>query len=239
MTTAMKLEEMTSKEFAQKVNDKSVVILPMGAIEEHGPHLPLATDCIQPMRVAERAAKKTGAFIAPMLYYGVCNTTKPYPGTISISFKALRRIVKEILSEFVRNGFRNIIVLTGHAGQDHMAALRIAAREVVKESKVRILVFSDYDIIYNKNLLPPEDGHAGMGETSRIMAERPKLVRARPPAAENRTPEYAVLDDVRQFWHGWTGAPRKASASLGRKLDDQVVDEIVRLIKNMGTWRVE
>jgi creatinine amidohydrolase len=235
----MKLEELTSREFAERVNEKSVVILPIGSIEEHGPHLPLATDCIQPMRVAEMVSKKTGAFIAPFLYYGVCNTTKEYPGTISISFEALRLTVRDILSELVRNGFRNIIVLTGHAGQDHMAALRVAAREVVRKSKVKILVFSDYDIIYNKIMLPPEDGHAGMGETSRIMAEKPKLVKKRPPAAENRMPEYAILDDVRPFWPGWTGDPRKASAALGRKLDDRVVAEIVKLIRDMKTWRVK
>jgi len=235
----MKLEEMTSREFAEKVKEKSVVILPIGSIEEHGPHLPLATDCYQPMRIAEMVSRKTGAFIAPFLYYGVCNTTREYPGTLSISFEALRQIVRDILSELVRNGFRNIIVLTGHAGQDHMAALRIAAREIVHKSKVKILVFSDYDIIYNKNMLPPEDGHAGMGETSRIMAEKPKMVKKRPPAAENKMPEYAILDDVRPFWPGWTGDPRKASAALGRKLDDRVAAEIVKLIRDMKKWRVK
>jgi len=235
----MKLEDMTSKEFKKKVNEKSVVILPIGSIEEHGPHLPLATDCIQPMRVAERVAAKTDALIAPILYYGVCNTTKHYPGTLSVSFEALRLMVRDILSELVRNGFRNIVVLTGHAGQDHMAALRVAAREVVKESKVKILVFSDYDIIYNKHLVPPEDGHAGMGETSRIMAERPKLVKKRPPAAENKMPEYAILDDVGQYWPGWTGDPQKANAALGMSLDNRVVAEMVKLIRDMKKWRVK
>jgi creatinine amidohydrolase len=234
----MKLEEMTSREFAQKVNDKSVVILPIGSIEEHGPHLPLSTDCIQPMHVAERVAKKTGAFIAPFLYYGVCNTTRHYPGTLSVSFEALRLTVRDILSELVRNGFRNIVVLTGHDGQDHVAALRMAAREVVRESKVRILVFSDYDILYRGQLLPQEDGHAGMGETSRIMAERPKLVKKRPPAAGNKMPDYAILDDARPYWTGWTGDPGKASAALGRKLDDKVVEETVRLIRGMKRLRV-
>ena len=235
----MKLEEMTSAEFAAKVNKDSVVILPIGSIEEHGPHLPLATDCYQPMRIAEMVSKKTGAFVAPFLYYGNCNTTRAFPGTLSISFKALKHFVRDVLSELVRNGFRNIIVLTGHAGQDHMAALRVAAREVVRESKVKILVFSDYDIIYSKSMLPPEDGHAGMGETSRIMAEKPKLIRKRPPAAENRMPEYAILDDVRPFWPGWTGDPTKATAALGRKLDVAVAGEIVKLIHDMGKWRVK
>jgi creatinine amidohydrolase len=234
----MKLEEMTSADFAARVSKDSVVILPIGSIEEHGPHLPLATDCYQPMRVAEMVSKKTGAFIAPFLYYGVCNRTKEYPGTLSVSFEALRLIVRDILSELVRNGFKNLIVLTGHAGQDHMTALRVAAREVVRESKVKILVFSDYDIIYNKNMLPPEDGHAGMGETSRIMAQKPKLVRKRPPAAENKMPEYAILDDVKPFWPGWTGDPSKAGAALGRKLDVAVAAEIVRLFHDMKRWRV-
>lgn len=209
----MKLEELTSPEFAAKVDKDSVVILPIGAIEEHGPHLPLATDCYQPLQVAEMVAKKTGAFIAPIVHYGVCNTTRDFPGTVSITFESLRLLVRDILAELARNGFKNIVVLTGHAGQDHMTALRIAARDVVAKSRVKILVFSDYDIIYNKDLLPSDDGHAGLGETSRIMRCRPTLVKKRPPRGEATMPKYSILRDVRPYWSGWTGDPSKASAS--------------------------
>jgi len=235
----MKLEEMTSLELAKKVNDRSVVILPVGAVEEHGPHLPLSTDCIQPMHIAEKVAEETGCFVAPLLPYGVCTTTRDYPGTISVSFDALRLMARDILSELVRNGFRNIVVLTGHAGREHMAALRVAAKEIADKSQVKMMVLSDYDILYEQRLLPPDDGHAGTGETSRIMAERPELVKTRPPAGRNKMPVYAVLPDSRPHWPGWTGEPRKASADFGKNLDLKVTKELIEFIKGMKRWRVK
>ncbi len=238
ITSAMKLEEMTSRELAQKVNDRSVVILPIGAVEEHGPHLPLSTDCIQPMHVAEKLAEKTGCFIAPLLPYGVCTTTRDYPGTISVSFDALRLMARDIISELARNGFRNIVVLTGHAGREHMAALRVAAKEIVDKTRVKVMVLSDYDILYEQKLLPPDDGHAGTGETSRIMAERKGLVRKRPPAGRNKMPAYAVMPDWKLYWPGWTGEPRKASVEFGRALDRKVIKSLIELIEGMKDWRV-
>lgn len=235
----MKIAEMTSAEFKRRVRLSSVVILPIGAVEEHGPHLPLSTDCIQPMHVAELAAAKTGAFIAPLLPYGVCTSTRDFPGTLTLSFDALRLTVRDILSELVRNGFRNIMVLTGHAGREHMAALRVAAKEVVDRERVKIAVLSDYDIIYDLNLVPPEDGHAGTGETSRILQQRPQLVRGFPTAKKSTAPKYAVLPDSRPYWPGVTGDPSKATKKLGKDIDDRIVEELVKIIHDMKRWRVK
>ena len=230
---------MTSREVATRVNSKSVIILPVGAIEEHGPHLPLNTDCIQPMHVAERVAAKTGCFVAPLIPYGICTTTRDFPGTISLSFEALSLIARDIISELVRNGFRNIIVLTGHAGREHMAALRVAAKEVVDRTRAKVMVLSDYDILYDQKVLPPEDGHAGKGETSRILAERSELVKKKPPVGRNKLPQYAMVPDSRPYWPGWTGAPREATASFGRNLDELVVNSLVKLMKEMKRWKVK
>ena len=237
--STMKIGEMTSAEFKRKVRPSSVVILPIGAIEEHGPHLPLCTDCIQPVTVAQLAAERTGAFVAPLLPYGVCTSTRDFPGTITISFDALRMVVRDILSEFVRNGFRNIVVLTGHAGREHVAALRVAAKEIVDRHLVKIAVLSDYDIIYDLALVPPEDGHAGTGETSRILQERPQLVKGFPAEQMNRSPKYAVLADSKAYWRGFTGDPSKATKKLGKSLDETVVRELVKIIRDMKKWRVK
>ncbi len=234
----MKLDEMTSSELQAKIKKDSVVILPIGAVEEHGPHLPLATDSIQPLYVAERAAEKTGAFVAPLLAYGVCSVTKDYPGTVSLSFDSLRSVTGDILSELVRNGFRRIIVLSGHAGRDHMSALRIAAKEVVSREDVLISVLSDYDLIWDADVLPHDDGHGGLGETSRILAQRPRLVRKRPGNATNRIPKYAVLPDTKKYWSGYSGDPSKASAGLGRKLDRIVISKLMEIIADMKKGKV-
>src|SRR5437879_7265400 len=226
---------MTSEEFAAIARKDPVVIVPVGALEEHGRHLPLGADMIQPMHIVEEVARRTGAFVAPSIPYGVCTTTRPYPGTVSVSVDALKGFVRDVLADFVRNGVRRVMILSGHAGREHMMALRAAAQEVVDEGTgLRATVLSDYDIIdASHGLLPEGDGHAGAGETSRIMTARPDLVRGKSPAGQNDIPPYAVVEDPRKNWSGVTGDPSKASKALGQKLDDLVIDELVRLVEEL------
>jgi creatinine amidohydrolase len=153
------LDELSTKEAAQAAKDGAVVIFPVGSVEEHGDHLPLCTDSVQPEYIALEVAKKTGCLVAPPLRYGICNAGRNFAGTITIEFDTLYKIVHDILSELVRNGFGRIIVLSGHAGQSHMVALRLAAQDIVikndasgSERKTRIMVLSDFD--FAKELTP-------------------------------------------------------------------------------------
>lgn len=229
----MKLMEITSEDFQRLTSEDSVAILSVGAIEEHGRHLPLGADCLQPEHVIEQVAARTDVFVAPPIQYGVCISTRPFPGTISVSFDALRAMVRDVLTDLARNGFKNIVVVSGHAGSDHMAALRMAAREVVDSSDVKISVLSDYDILYASGLLPPDDGHAGLGETSRLLDIRCDLVKPDMKSGSNATPKFAILRDVRKYWGGVTGDPSKATKELGKRLNDIVVEGLMRIIEEM------
>jgi len=226
---------MTSEEFAAIAKKDPVVILPVGALEEHGRHLPLGADVIQPLHVVDEVARRTNAYVAPAIPYGVCTTTRPYPGTVSVSVDALKGFVRDVLADFVRNGVRRVMILSGHAGREHMMALRAAAQEVVDEGTgLRATVLSDYDIIYaSQGILPEGDGHAGAGETSRIMTARPDLVKGKSPPGKNEIPPYAVVSDPRKYWSGVTGDPSKASKALGEKLDDLVIEELVKLVEEL------
>jgi len=114
-------------------------------------------------------------------------------------------------------------------------ALRAAAQEVVdRGTGLKATVLSDYDIIYaSHGILPEGDGHAGAGETSRILTARPDLVKGTSPAGKNDIPAYAIVEDPRKYWSGVTGDPSKASKALGQKLDDLVIDELVRLVEEL------
>ena len=227
---------MTMKEFGKRVGKGSIVIWPIGAVEEHGPHLPLCTDSIQPELIAEEVAQLTGALIAPPLRYGNCGSTSKFPGTLSLSFDTLRAIAHDVISELARNGFKKIVVLSGHAGRLHMAALRAAAEKVVEDRDVKIMVLSDYDIAYAMKDpdIPEDDGHAGMIETSRVMAIKPKLVKARPKAFHPKFPPYQVLRSYNpHFPEGYHGDPRKASARKGREFNRFIAKELARLVKEM------
>lgn len=226
---------MTSEEFAAIARDDPVVLLPVGALEEHGRHLPLGADMIQPLHVLDEVARRTSAFVAPPIPYGVCTTTRPYPGTVSVSVDALKSFVRDVLADFVRNGVYRVMIVSGHAGREHMMALRAAAQEVVDSGVgLKATVLSDYDIIYaTEGIVPEGDGHAGAGETSRILTARPELVKGKSPPGKNEIPAYAVVADPRPYWSGVTGDPSKASKSLGAKLDRLVIEELVKLVEEL------
>lgn len=230
----MLLDELTSKEFAMKIRENPLVIVPIGAIEEHGPHLPLSTDSIQPEFVAAEVAERIGAFVAPPIRYGNCSSTKNFPGTISISFDTLRSLARDIMAELVRNGFKDIVLLSGHAGRIHMAALRLAAKTVVDEEDVNVMVVSDYEILYESNKVGEGDGHSGLLETSRVLAIRPELVKPERPKGESRIPRYLVLRNPEEYWEkGVSGDSSEATADKGTEYNEFVIGELCRMINEM------
>ena len=234
----MLLDDLSTKEFDKLVDDDTVVILPLGVIEEHGEHLPLNTDSLQGEYIAEELAKKTGALVAPPIRYGVCNTTKNFPGTISIEFDTLRSLIQDVLFEFARNGIKNIVIVSGHAGSSHLAAVRLAAKEVVDEEKVKVLALSDYEIIYNAGIAEEGEGHSGWIETSRIMAIRPDLIKGKGKKGANKIPKYMVLRHPEKYWKGVSGDPAKATKKKGDELNELVIDEMVKMVNKMRKMEV-
>ncbi|MEM2147192.1 MAG: creatininase family protein [Candidatus Bathyarchaeia archaeon] len=235
--------ELTMKEVKEAAETNKVIIVPVGSVEEHGSHLPLCTDSIQPEYVAVEAAKKTDSLIAPPLYYGVCTATRVFPGTVSISFQSLYRITLEILEEFIRNGFKRFLVLSGHADEEQMSALRFAAHRVmwrhmekVKKRELRIMVCSDYDFAYELRgkYFSENDGHGGTIETSRVMAIKPDLVRERGHRNLQKLPKFEVTADAREFLpDGIRGDPAEASAEKGKFINDYIIGELVKLIEEL------
>ncbi len=232
----MYLDDLTTFEFKARVesDDKLVVILPIGAVEEHGSHLPLSTDSLQPEFVAKQVAASINALIAPPIRYGICNATKNFPGTISLSFDTFRALIFEVLDELCRSGVKNLVVLSGHAGRIHMAALRVAGEAVVeKHPKVKLLILSDYDIIYKYqgDEFPDWDGHAGSVETSRILAIKPELVRGKGESYKAEFPLYRVVPNPEKYFPtGVMGDPTNASIEKGKKWNDLVIEELIKLI---------
>jgi creatinine amidohydrolase len=131
-------------------------------------------------------------------------------------------------------------VLSGHAGQTHMAALRLAAQEIVwqheKENppkRPRIMVCSDYDFAYELKgkYFSEKDGHAGTIETSRVMAIKPELIKTRGVKSFPEFPRFEIVaDPERYFPSGVIGDPAAASIEKGKKTNEYIVREIVKLV---------
>jgi creatinine amidohydrolase len=232
------LDELSTIEAAKAAKDGKVVIFPIGSVEEHGDHLPLGTDSLQPEYIALEVAKRTGCLVAPPFRYGICNATRNFAGTLTIQFDTLYKLAIDILSELVRNGFYRIIVLSGHAGNSHMVALRLAAQEIVAKNdgadqKVRIMVLSDFDFAEDlaSELADPNDGHAGTIETSRVMAIKPELVKCEGKADVWRMPRFEVVAHPELYFpSGVNGDPTAASTNKGKKINDYIIGEVEKLV---------
>jgi len=237
-------DELSTVEVKEAAKQGRVIIFPVGSVEEHGEHLPLCTDSIQPEYIALEVAKKTGCLVAPPFRYGIINAGRNFPGSLTIQFNTLLNVVKDILSELSRNGFNRIIVLSGHAGSSHMVALKLAAQEVVcqngeKNGKqhMRIMVLSDYDFAeeLTEELAEPHDGHAGTIETARVMDIRPDLIKTKGIPSHYEMPRFEILLHPEQYFpSGVHGDPTKATAEKGKKVNMYVIEQVIKLVQELG-----
>lgn len=232
--------ELTKDEYARLAGER-VFVLPMGILEEHGPHLPLGTDSFQVEAVVHAAAAETGAVVLPTLWYGNCNSTQPFPGSISITFDTLRAVVGDILDELERHDVERVAIVSGHAGGGHMRATKLAAQERAESGGMRIALLSEWDILYGLGPealgelgIPPGDGHAGTMETARILHLRPELVKDPPGLHEVEEEAHIVPEDPAAIWpDGYGGDPSAASDKIGQRLHDEAVSGLVELFERL------
>jgi len=112
----MILNELKSSEVKQKIDKNTLLILPMGSTEQHGPHLPIKVDIFIPHQLALRAAEKTDSLVAPPIYYGYNEKELTFPGTASVSISAFQNYVFEVCRSFYKTGFSKLLLLNGHRG---------------------------------------------------------------------------------------------------------------------------
>jgi creatinine amidohydrolase len=105
--------KLTNQEL-ENVNKKLPVIVPIGLVEAHGPHLTLGLDNDTADFFSRKLAENTGAILAPILNYGFADAMKEYPGTVGLTPETLALVVRDICCQFCFHGFKKIIVLSGH-----------------------------------------------------------------------------------------------------------------------------
>ena len=229
-------QDLTMPEFETARDELQTVILPVGSVEEHGPHLPLGTDTFHAIEVAHRVAQLRPVIVAPPVFYGICRSTREHPGTVSISGDTLRALLKDLGREFYRQGLRRLVLISGHAGGTHMCALVEAGEALLEEfADVRVAVVNVLDLLREVLAGRPDliktkgDSHAGEVETAIILAAHPVLVKGRAPAEWPGFPKYELVRDKRRYWPGgvW-GDPGPAAAAQGEEI---LAAETLRLVQ--------
>lgn len=232
------IEGLSSPLFAKSIKNKGAVIIPFGCLEAHGPHLPLGSDTIQVEAVASKVAERMNILKAPVVPYGVCVSTRDHPGTVGITTGTLKKILRDLVKSLRRHGIHTFVIISGHAGKSHIAALRDAAENLIQEdSSIKVALISEYDLIREKGsdiLETAEDRHAGELETSRVSYLEPDLVRGNAPEEYPGWSPYILSADKLSRWPGsvW-GNPGAADPDKGRLLLERSVEEICSVIRQM------
>ncbi len=231
------LADLDSRSLERRLATNPIVIVPIGALEAHGPHLPLGADQIQAEATAVAVAEQLGALVAPTIPYGSAPGARRFPGTVSLSLAELGTYVAAVLGELARSGARRLLVLSGHAETGHMAALREAGDRTARDRPgVKVVVLSDYDFVYELRgkESPTTDGHAGLLETSRILAITPERVGRERPNVEYRHSRFVPGSPTPADWpESVIGDTRPASRALGEKVQAHVVARLLETIPQL------
>jgi mycofactocin precursor peptide peptidase len=193
-----------------QIAGRPTLLVPVGSVEQHGPHLPLDTDGRVAAAVATRAAAGTDLLVAPAVAYGASGEHEAFPGTVSIGHAALRLLLVELGRSAGRWAGR-LVFVNGHGG--NVATLVDA---------VGLLRYEGRDAAWFA-CAPPGDAHAGRTETSLVLTLAPALVRP-PAAAGNTAPLADLLPALRAGGvaavspNGVLGDPTGASAAQGEHL---------------------
>jgi creatinine amidohydrolase len=171
------LEERSWLDVKEYLAHDSLIILPIGSVEQHGPHLPLATDSINVLYLATRAAEKSQVLVAPIVKTGVSFNHIDFPGTITLQPETLTTVIVDMVRSLVHHGFRKIILLNGHGGNN--SAIETAAIKLkIEFTQVVIGVLHSWLLCKEspKVLESPIRYHADEGETSRVLVTAGHLV---------------------------------------------------------------
>jgi creatinine amidohydrolase len=242
------MEEMTWPEVREATEANRPVVLPVGSTEQHGPHLPLNTDCLLPVAVALEAARRLPLVVAPPIRFGAMSRPlsgggESFPGTLSLRAATLVATVHEVLLGLVRSGFRRLCLLNWH--YENAGYLWEAADLAISGHRgARVLVienplpeFSEREL---RELFPNgfpgwDVEHASIVETSMMYVVRPDLVRRDRIVDDQarRHPSWDVVPPPADFipasgvlWH-----PSEATEEIGRRFLEAAAGRLVEALR--------
>lgn len=230
------LAHLTWPEVARAVAaGADTVILPLGATEQHGPHLPLGADTLRAEALALRlAARLPGALVAPVLPIGCSDEHAGFPGLLSLDAATLAAVIVDCARRMVAWGITRLVLLSAHGGNGR--ALALAAERLRRElPDLRVWLPAQtlapdeavLALAAEAGIAPEEFGlHAGEGETSEVLWLRPDLVRAKAAEAGYRGDMTEIVDRLQRLGvkavtpNGVLGDPARARAARGERYLD-------------------
>jgi len=252
----IKFEDLTPGELLQVIQEESIVYLPVGSMEWHGPHMGMGVDSDHAYAIAAESARKTGGVVMPALYIGT-ESQRSAEALKKIGFRGSEKIVgmdfphnilrsmywpEDIFESIIRQhiiflsqmGFKNIVIVNGHGADNQCSLLEKIASECCVPNRLKVISFLTFSDTCGVKI-----GHAALLETSLMMELKPETVHLdtlSPVGKDLKYTEYAIVDnDAFAFGGGPDYVvkydPRDATAEIGRQAIAYVADCCVEVVK--------
>lgn len=228
---------MSERDFRTALKKVKRAIIPVGSLEQHGMHLPVSTDSLIAEYVARMIAEQVGAFVLPVISYGVSFEHKPM-FNVSLHNSTLSAMLCDTCISLAENRIKEIIILNGHHG--NMGAMQYIAQELHGKLPKTMRVHT----IHYWHMMKNEFDHAGEVETSLVLAIAPELVRmdlAVPNSkklSKSKVAYSSITNAPGSFpkitGNGVWGDPRKATSAKGEKLIQEITAGLVKTIRELG-----
>jgi creatinine amidohydrolase len=252
MNDSMMMAELSWPEYERRVKAGATVFLPLGATEQHGPHMALNVDVVLPTGVCERVARNIGGIVAPAIPYGYKSMPRSgggesFPGTTSLDANTFSLVVRDVIRGLGHDGVRRLVVVAGHyenvwpgvEGVD--LALRELRRDGITDMQVMRLEYWDFvrretlDRLFPEGFPGTELEHASLLETSLMLLLRPDLVDMGkvPSDGPAKFPTYDRYPVPKGFVpaSGVLARAERASAEKGQWLMDDHVELITAAVR--------
>lgn len=242
---------MTWEEVNEAVLARRVVLVPVGQLETHGPHLPIDVDVVQVDYVCQEAARRAPDAIvtAPPIYYGFSEHVMDAPGTMAVRPETLLNYLFDIGCSFVRQGFERLVLVNGHGS--NMPICQLATRRLTNETSAYCATMMHFDLardVLQAIRESPIGGmaHACEAETSEYMYLRPELVKL-DKIQDEFAPDYGpwryddfLLSGPVHFMEQWSqrsktgteGSPSLATPEKGEKILEATIGKLIEF----GRW---
>jgi creatinine amidohydrolase len=259
--TFHRLEELSTLELDALDRERTIIVLTVSPLEEHGPHLPLGVDAFAARHFAEAIAERLtaarpgwSAVLAPTLFDA--------PGTVTVRQRVVRDALVDYGASLARAGFRSIFIANGHAGPGHLAALEEASAIVSRRHRILMASFTGHlawqflrgryleriEAALGRALTEPErrafgeDAHGGWWETSLMLMLRPELVHERYrelpaahyPLARRIVPNYPLRDGGQ----GYVGHPALGDPAFAKAVSEVLIAEAMTVVDDLLAGRV-
>jgi len=246
-------DQLRSPQLKSLADVNAIVVVPVGSMEQHGPHLPVKVDALLATEVARRAALKVQThqpiLVTPTVWCGLAEHHMDFCGTLTLDFETFHALLRNLCRSIRHHGFRRIFLLNGHGG--NIAALNVICSELVRELDGLRVVSGTYWTLPEvaekfAEILEVQQNvrHAGEAETSMMLALEPELVDQSILNQADGTPEIPFYGSGVSRWvsfkevsaNGVIGSPSVATAAKGELLLEVASDGIAGVLQNPTLW---